>query len=54
MVLNLVTMLYAHSILNGVTMLVLRVVGAVLGVMQVAFSVQIVLRGLRELGLPLQ
>jgi multiple antibiotic resistance protein len=54
MVLNLITMLFAHRILNGATALVLQVVGAVLGVLQVAFSVQIMLRGLHELGLPLQ
>lgn len=54
MVLNLVTMLFAHRILNGATALVLQVVGAVLGVLQVAFSVQIMLRGLHELGAPLR
>jgi len=54
MVLNLVTMLFAHRILNGATALVLQVVGAVLGVLQVAFSVQIMLRGLHELGVPLR
>ncbi len=54
MVLNLLAMLYAHRILNGPTVLVLQIVGAVLGVLQVAFSVQIMIRGLRELGVPLQ
>lgn len=54
MVLNLVTMLFAHRILNGATALVLQIVGAVLGVLQVAFSVQIMLRGLHELGVPLR
>ena len=38
MVLNLLAMLYAHRILNGPTVLVLQVVGALLGVLQVAFS----------------
>src|SRR5688572_19291295 len=54
MVLNLVTRLFAHRILNGATALVLQIVGAVLGVLQVAFSVQIMLRGLHELGVPLR
>ena len=54
MVLNLVAMLYAHRILNGPTVLVLQAVGAVLGVLQVALSVQIMIRALRELGVPLQ
>jgi len=54
MVLNLVAMLFAHRILNGATALVLQIVGAVLGVMQVALSVQIMFRGLHELGVPLQ
>ena len=50
---NLVAMLYAHRILHGPVGLVLQVVGAVLGVLQVALSVQILLRGLRELGVPI-
>jgi multiple antibiotic resistance protein len=54
MVLNLFAMLFVHRILNGATALVLQIVGAVLGVLQVALSVQIMLRGLRELGVPLQ
>jgi len=54
MVLNLIAMLFAHRILNGATVLVLQAVGAVLGVLQVALSVQIMIRALRELGVPLQ
>jgi multiple antibiotic resistance protein len=54
MVLNLLAMLYAHRILNGPTVLVLRAVGAVLGVLQVALSVQIMIFALRQLGIPLQ
>jgi multiple antibiotic resistance protein len=50
---NLIAMLVAHRVMNGAAGLVLQVVGAVLGVLQVAFSVQIMLRGLRELGVPL-
>jgi multiple antibiotic resistance protein len=54
MVLNLLAMLYARRILNGPTVLVLQAVGAVLGVLQVALSVQIMIFGLRELGVPIQ
>jgi multiple antibiotic resistance protein len=54
MVLNLLAMLGAHRVMHGVTVLALQVVGAALGVLQVALSVQIVIRGLRELGVPLQ
>jgi len=50
MVLNLLGMLYARRILSGPAVLVLQVVGAVLGVLQVALAVQIIVRGLRELG----
>jgi multiple antibiotic resistance protein len=50
MLLNLLAMLFARSIMHGVTLFALRVLGAVLGVLQVAFSVQIVIRGLQGLG----
>jgi multiple antibiotic resistance protein len=53
MVLNLLAMLFARRILNGPTVLVLQAVGAVLGVLQVALSVQIMIFGLRELGVPI-
>ena len=51
MVLNLLAMLYVRSIMQGLTLLVLQVLGSVLGVLQVALAVQIVIRGLRELQL---
>lgn len=50
MVLNLLAMLYARQIMSGVTVLVLQVLGAVLGVLQVAMAVEIILRALRQLG----
>ena len=51
MILNLLAMLYARSIMHGWPTLVLRLLGAVLGVLQVALAVQIVLRGLRQASL---
>jgi multiple antibiotic resistance protein len=50
MVANLLVMLYVRRIMGGVTVLVLQVVGAVLGVLQVALAVQMILRGLQDLG----
>jgi multiple antibiotic resistance protein len=50
MVLNLLAMLYARRIMGGVTVMVLQIVGAVLGVLQVALAVEMILRALRELG----
>ena len=50
MVLNLLTMLYARRIMGGVTILALQIFGAVLGVLQVALAVQMILRGLLDLG----
>lgn len=50
MVLNLLAMLYARRLLGGVTVMVLQVLGAVLGVLQVALAVELILRGLRDLG----
>src|SRR5262245_5072984 len=50
MVLNLLAMLYVRRIMGGVTVLALQIVGAVLGVLQVALAVQMILRGLRDLG----
>jgi len=56
MVLNLLAMFYARSMMRGLTLLVLQVLGSVLGVLQVALAVQIIIRGLRGLqvipGLP--
>jgi multiple antibiotic resistance protein len=50
MVLNLLTMLYGRRIMGGVTVMVLQVIGAVLGVLQVAIAIDMILRALHELG----
>ena len=50
MALNLLAMLYARQLMGGVTVLALQIFGAVLGVLQVALAVQLILRGLRQLG----
>jgi multiple antibiotic resistance protein len=50
MVLNLLTMLYGRRIMGGVTIMVLQIVGAVLGVLQVALATEMILRALHELG----
>ena len=50
MVLNLLTMLYGRRIMGGATVMVLQVIGAVLGVLQVAIATDMTLRALRELG----
>ena len=49
MVLNLLTMLYGRRIMGGVTVMVLQVIGAVLGVLQVAIAIDMILRALHEL-----
>jgi small neutral amino acid transporter SnatA (MarC family) len=36
--------------MGGATVMALQILGAVLGVLQVALAVQLILRGLRELG----
>jgi multiple antibiotic resistance protein len=51
MVLNLLAMLYARRIMGGITIVVLQIAGAVLGVLQVALAVDMILRALYELGL---
>jgi multiple antibiotic resistance protein len=50
MVLNLVAMLFARRILVGFTVIVLQVLGTVLAVLQVALSVQVILNGLKSVG----
>jgi small neutral amino acid transporter SnatA (MarC family) len=50
MILNLLAMWFAKRILIGFTVLVLQVLGAVLAVLQVALAVQVILTGLRSLG----
>ena len=50
MALNLLVMLYVRRIMGGVTVLVLQIFGAVLAVLQVALAMQMILRGLHDLG----
>lgn len=50
MVLNLLAMLYARRILKAVGLMPLQIVGTVLMVMQVALGVQMILGGLRLIG----
>jgi multiple antibiotic resistance protein len=50
MVLNLLAMLFVRKILVGVMMVVLRVLGAVLGVLQAGPAIEFLVRGCRLLG----
>ena len=50
MLLNLLAMLYARRLLGGAMAMVLEVLGAVLGVLQVALAVSIIFVALREMG----
>jgi multiple antibiotic resistance protein len=50
MVLNLLFMLYTRALVGSVTLMVLRIFGAVLGVLQVALAVEMILRSLSDLG----
>ena len=49
MVLNLLAMLFARKIMAGITLVALQILGAVLGVLQVALAVEIILRALGDL-----
>ena len=51
MVLNLLAMLFVREIMRGPVLLVLQVLGAVLGVLQFALAIQIIIRGLRDLNI---
>lgn len=51
MVLNLFAMLYARTILKVIGLMPLQIVGTVLSVMQVALGVQMILGGLRMIGI---
>jgi multiple antibiotic resistance protein len=51
MVLNLIAMMFAKADSHGSLDLGMRLLGAVLGVLQVALAVQIILLGLQELGI---
>lgn len=50
MVLDLLAMLYARRIMGGATAMALKILGAVLGVLQVALALEMILRALRGLG----
>ena len=50
MILNLFAMLYARRILKAVGMMPLQIIGSVLSVLQVALGVQMILAGLRMIG----
>ena len=50
MVLNLLAMLNVRRIMAGMTVVALQILGAVLGVLQVALAVQLILRALHTLG----
>ena len=50
MVLNLLAMLNVRRIMAGMTVVALQILGAVLGVLQVALAVQLILRALEMLG----
>ena len=49
MVLNLLAMLFARKIMAGMTLIGLQILGAVLGVLQVALAVEMILRALGDL-----
>jgi len=49
MLLNLLAMLFARDLVREPVLLILQVLGAVLGVLQVGLAVQIIIRALREL-----
>src|SRR5262245_93146 len=51
MVMNLLSMLYIRHIMGTVVVMILQVLGAMLAVLQLALSLQIMLRALRLLGL---
>ena len=52
MALNLLAMLFARRIMRGLVLFGLQILGAVLGVVQVALAVQIVIAGIRALQAP--
>jgi multiple antibiotic resistance protein len=49
MVMNLLFMIYIRQIMRGAVLLILQVVGSVLGVLQVALAVEILIRGSQHL-----
>ena len=51
MLLNLIAMLFARKVMGGITLMALQILGAVLGVLQIALAVEMILRALREMNL---
>lgn len=51
MVLNLLAMLFARKIMGGITLIALQILGAVLGVLQVALALEMILRALTDLNI---
>lgn len=51
MVLDLLAMMFARNILKGPAMIVLKLVGAVMGVLQVALSIELIHTGMQSSGL---
>jgi multiple antibiotic resistance protein len=51
MLLNLLAMLFAGRLVHGATALGMRLLGAVLGVLQVILAIEIILRALQALGI---
>ena len=49
MVLNLLAMLFVRQVMRGIMLLILQILGAVLGVLQVCLAIQIIIIGLRAL-----
>lgn len=49
MILNLLAMLFARRIMAGITLIGLQILGAVLGVLQVALALEMILRALGDL-----
>jgi multiple antibiotic resistance protein len=49
MVVNLLGMLFVRDIMRGAMLLILQILGAVLGVVQVGLAIQFIIRGLRDL-----
>jgi multiple antibiotic resistance protein len=51
MALDLLAMLFARRIMQGITLMVLQVLGAVLGVLQVALALEMIVQGIQQSGL---
>jgi multiple antibiotic resistance protein len=51
MVLNLLAMVYSRRIMGGFTVMILQILGAVLGVLQIALAVEMILRALQQMNI---